>query len=70
MNGDAQLKRSQPEKLCNKRHTVDIRDMDEMRIQQAADNPGKCDSNIFIAHVCTNNICDSSPESLVHYITP
>ena len=66
MIGDSQLKRLQPEKLCNNHHTVDIRAFGGMKIQQAAKKLGKCDSNIIIVHAGTNNVQDSSPETLVH----
>ena len=65
MIGDSQLKRLQPEKLCNNHHTVDIRAFGGMKIQQAAKKLGKCDSNIIIVHAGTNNVQDSSPETLV-----
>ena len=38
-------------------------------MQQAANNLGKCDSNIVIVHAGTNNIRESAPESLVHDTT-
>ena len=55
MIGDSQLKRLQPEKLCNNQYTVDIRAFGGMKIQQAAKKLGKCDSNIIIVHAGTNN---------------
>ena len=63
--GDSQLKRLQSEKFSKKHHTVDIRAFSGMKIQQAANNLGKCDSNIIIVHVDTNNIRESAPEPLV-----
>ena len=65
MIGDSQLKRLQSEKFSKKHHTVDIRTFSGMKIQQAANNLDKCDSNIIIVRAGTNNIGESAPEPLV-----
>ena len=68
MISDSQSKRLQPEKLSNKHHVVDTHAFSGMKIQQAQNNLSKCGSNIIIAHDGTNNIGESAPESLLHYI--
>ena len=54
--GDSQVKRLNPEKLCNQYRDVEIIGQSGLRIKQAVAKAGETDKDVIIVHAGTNNL--------------
>ena len=63
-DGDSQVKRLNPEKLCNQSRDVEIMGQSGLRIKQAVAKAGETDKDVIIVHAGTNNLSTTSPEQL------
>ena len=62
--GDSQVRRLNPEKLCNQYRDVEVIEQSGLKVTQAVAKAEESDKDVIIVHGGTNNLSTTSPEQM------